>query len=116
MVTTVTIIDQLLKMPILEKVVGKVLVEAEDQSAKMLGTIVVSRNLKALEEKLPKANYKTSLKKPASVDRTEKKESNLQRRSSADRLAEKQELAIPDSKQLAGSAEEETKESIGKPP
>eukprot|EP00826_Nyctotherus_ovalis_P035903 TRINITY_DN3127_c0_g3_i8.p4 TRINITY_DN3127_c0_g3~~TRINITY_DN3127_c0_g3_i8.p4 ORF type:complete len:106 (+),score=34.31 TRINITY_DN3127_c0_g3_i8:1111-1428(+) len=105
-------------MPILEKVAGEVLVEVEDQSAKMLGTIVVSRNLKALEEQLPKANYKTSIKKPASVDRTEKKEQqcNLQRRNSADKLTEKQELVIPSSKQPESNAEEETKQNAARPP
>lgn len=78
--------DQLLKMPVLEKLVKEVVVGGEDQSAKMLGTIMVPRNLKVLEERLPKANYKATTKKPASVGRCENEEKKVnmhQKRSSA---------------------------------
>lgn len=100
--------DQLLKMPALEKLAKEVTVGEEDQSAKMLGTIIVPENLKVLEERLPKANYKTPTKKPASVGRCEneeKKISTYQRRSSADKIVNQEHYT----KQRGNVAKEESK-------
>lgn len=74
-------------MAILENLTNDVIVE-EDKSAKMLGTIIVPKNLKVLEERLPKANYKSSTKELASVDsgENEEKKGGKKRRSSAKEL------------------------------
>jgi hypothetical protein len=47
----------------------------EQESAKMLGTIVLPRNLKVLTDRLPKANYnKTPMKRSPSIGALEKRE------------------------------------------
>eukprot|EP00826_Nyctotherus_ovalis_P035335 TRINITY_DN3031_c0_g1_i11.p1 TRINITY_DN3031_c0_g1~~TRINITY_DN3031_c0_g1_i11.p1 ORF type:complete len:420 (-),score=104.82 TRINITY_DN3031_c0_g1_i11:112-1371(-) len=67
--------DQILKMPMLEKQARELLAGVgEQESANMLGTIMLPRNLKVLTDRLPKANYKTPMKRSPSIGALEKKE------------------------------------------
>lgn len=60
-------------MPIIEKLAKTELSEVQgEEASKMLGTILLPKNLKVLTDRLPKPNYKTPIKRCPSIGSLER--------------------------------------------